>query len=138
LPGKIPKRVRYLQGLSSSNYQRERAAANSATDVEHKLLVTEEVRDLREFSQDSSEAPVPLVPDKYSELPEISGGPIGEVALFDSHACCYSPTKLCLVYKPNVDVQEALFEFVLDPLDNFSPQAAVLVARNEFGRDQRP
>ncbi len=64
-------------------------------------------------------APVSLVPDEDSKLLEVAGFPIAEVTFLNRHASGNAPAEFRLVHKSNVDVQEAFFESVLNPFDNF-------------------
>jgi hypothetical protein len=87
-----------------------------------------------ERGSSASYARVRFVPEEGSELFEIAGRPISEVSLLDGHLCGEPPGEFCLICESNVDVQEAIFEFVLNPLDHLPLHTTVLMASHEFER----
>jgi len=63
---------------------------------------------------------------------DFAGGPISQVGLFNRDSRGDSPGKVRLVRKANVDVEQAFFEAVLNPVHDLALHTSVTAARDEL------
>src|SRR6267142_3453845 len=85
----------------------------------------------RERCSDASHAPVSFVFDEDSKLLEVAGLPIAKVTFLNRHATGNPPAEFGFVHEPDVDVEETLLEFVLNPLHDFPLHSTILATRYE-------